>query len=164
MAVESQPRTDQPCGGRARRRRRRKWWSPFWLWRHRSGRRRRRRFDVRLRRRRRAQRRLAWGLGAVALVVAGLGALAMRDAVQVRGQLVAAQTALQRTVDNPGALRTPQGRAAALAEIDSALVSIDDARSDAQGSAVLSFLGAIPVAGSQRSGLLDLIDDSAAAA
>lgn len=97
-------------------------------------------------------------------MVAGLGALAMRDAVQVRGQLVAAQTALQRTVDDPAVLRTPEGRAAALAEIDSALVSIDDARSDAQGSAVLSFLGAIPVVGSQRSGLLDLIDDSAAAA
>ncbi len=164
MAVESQPRTDPPGAARPRRRRRRKWWNPFWLYRHRSGRRRRRRFDVKLRRRRRTQRRLAWGIGGAAFVLALLGALAMRDAVRVRGQLVAAQTSLQRTVDNPAALRTPEGRAAALVDIDSALVSIDDARREAQASTVMSVLGAFPVVGSQRTGLLQLIDDSATAA
>jgi hypothetical protein len=107
---------------------------------------------------------VALGVGGAAFVLALLGTLAMRDAMRIRGQLVAAQASLQRTVDNPAALRTPQGRAAALIDVDSALVSIDDARRDAQGSAVLSAFGAFPVVGSQRSGLLRLIDDSATAA
>lgn len=92
------------------------------------------------------------------------GAWGMRDAVRIRGHLVAAQATLQRTIDNPAILRTPEGRAAALSDVDIALVSVDDARRDAQGSAVLKVLGAFPIVGSQRSGLLDLIDDSSVAA
>jgi hypothetical protein len=164
LAVESQQRADGKGVVRTRRSRHRKWWSPFWLWRHRSGRRRRRRFDVSLRRRRRKQRRIAWGVGAAALALAMLGAWAMRDALRIRGHLVAAQATLQRNIDNPAVLRTPEGRAAALIDVDVALVSIDDARRDARASTVLRLLGFVPVLGDQRSGLLDLIDDSAAAA
>jgi hypothetical protein len=88
----------------------------------------------------------------------------MRDVVKVRGELTAAQSALQRAVDDPGALRTPEGRTAAVAGVDAALVSIDDARRDAKGSSVLSLLGAFPLVGSQREGLIALIDDSSTAA
>lgn len=163
MAVESQPRADDRRGA-SRRPRRRKWWNPFWLWRHRSGRRRRRRFDVQLRRRRRTQRRVAWSVGGVAFVLAFLGAWAMRDAVRIRGHLVAAQATLRQTVDDPGALRTPAGREAALRDIDAALVSVGDARRDATQSKPLAVLGALPVVRGQRSGLVDLIDDSSVAA
>ena len=97
-------------------------------------------------------------------MLAVIGAWAMRDAMRVRGQLLAAQASLQRTVDNPAVLRTAEGRAGALTNVDLALVSIDDARRDARGSTVLRLLGFVPVAGGQRSALLDLIDDSATAA
>ncbi len=97
-------------------------------------------------------------------MLALLGAWGMRDVARVRGQLLAAQATLQRTVDNPAALATAEGRSASLADLDSALVFIDDARRDVRGSAVLSAFGALPLAGVQRSGLVALIDRSSKAA
>ncbi len=88
----------------------------------------------------------------------------MRDVVRIRGHLVAAQAVLQRNIDNPAVLRTPEGRTGALTDVDVALVSIDDARRDARSSPVLRMFRFLPLLGSQRSGLLNLIDDSATAA
>jgi len=119
---------------------------------------------VHTRRRRRAQRRAAWAVGGLAFVLVLIGTWAVVDATRVRGRLVTVQGTLQRTVEDPSALRTPEGRAAALAEVDGALVTIDDARHEARDSPVLSLLGLLPGGRTQRSGLLDLIDDASAAA
>lgn len=97
-------------------------------------------------------------------MVALFGAWALRDAIRVRGQLVSAQAILQRVVNTPAALRTPEGRVASVAAVDGALVSIDDARREVRGSRVLSLLGALPLLGHQRAALVKLTDDSAAAA
>jgi len=107
---------------------------------------------------------VVWVVGGLSTVLALLGAWTLRDALGVRGQLVTAQAALQRTIDNPAALRTPEGRKAALADIDTALSSIDDARRAVQGSTALSLVAALPVVGGQRSGIVHLIDDSSSAA
>jgi hypothetical protein len=134
------------------------------MWRHRSGRRRRRRFDVAGRRRR--SRLLRGGViaGGVLLVAAVLGGLGLSDALRARTRLVGARAALQGAVDDPGALGTPEGRAAALAQVDGALGSIAEARSRVADSPALSLAGLLPGLRGQRAGLIDLIDDSAAAA
>lgn len=134
------------------------------MWRHRSGRRRRRRFDVAGRRRR--SRLLRGGLvaGGLVLVAAVLAALGLSDALGARTQLAGARAALQAAVDDPAALGTPEGRAAALAQVDGALDSIAQARGRVAGSPVLSAAGVVPGLRGQRSGLLDLIDDASAAA
>ena len=132
--------------------------------RHRSGRRRRQRFDVAGRRRRSRLVRLGLVAGMLVLAAAVLAAVGLHDALEARTQLLGARAALQGAVDDPAALGTPEGRAAALAQVDGALASIAGARTRVAGSRVLSAAGAVPLLGGQRSGLLDLIDDAAAAA
>jgi hypothetical protein len=161
LVVESQPRSSAPST--SRRRRRRRWWSPAWLWRHRSGRRRRRRFDVQGRRRRQRLLRRGGILAGFLLVAGVVGAVALAEVLRARTQLLGAKTTLQRAVDDPATLATAPGRAAAIAEVTGALLAIDDARRRVAGSPVLSAIGVLPGIGGQRDGLLQLIDDSAAA-
>ena len=134
------------------------------MWRHRSGRRRRRRFDVHGRRRRKRLLRRGFIAGGVALVAAVLGAVALSDALRARTQLIGARSALQAAVDDPAALATPAGRAAALVQVDGALASIASARQRVAGSPVLSIAGVVPGLRGQRAGFIGLIDDSGEAA
>ena len=134
------------------------------MWRHRSGRRRRRRFDVAGRRRRSRLLRRGLTAGGLFLLAAVVAAAGLSDALRARTQLTAARAALQAAVDDPGSLGTPQGRAAALAQVDGALVLIAEARTRVAGSPVLSAAGLVPGLRGQRAGLLDLIDDAGAAA
>jgi len=134
------------------------------MWRHRSGRRRRRRFDVHGRRRRKRFLRGGMVAGGVALVVAVLGAIGLSEVLRARTQLIGARSALQAAVDDPGALATPSGRAAALAQVDGALVSVAAARARVTGSPVVSLAGVVPGVRAQRAGMIRLIDDSAEAA
>lgn len=134
------------------------------MWRHRSGRRRRRRFDVTGRRRRARLLRRGLALGALAVAAVVVAALGLADALRARTQLSGARSALQAAVDDPASLGTPEGRAAALSQVDGALASIAQARSRVAGSPALTVAGLVPGLRGQRAGLLDLIDDSAAAA
>ena len=93
-----------------------------------------------------------------------LGALALADTLRARTQLVTAKAVLQAAVDDPVALTTAPGRAAAITRVDGALAAIEDARRRVVGSPALSVLGVVPGLHGQRAGLIDLIDDSAAAA
>jgi hypothetical protein len=98
-------------------------------------------------------------------VLAGiLGAIAVNDAVRARAQLVAARATLQAAINDPAVLRTPAGRAATMAQVDAALVSIEAARARITGSPVLSMTAGVPVLRAQRNGLVDLIADSNTAA
>lgn len=98
------------------------------------------------------------------LVAVVLGALGLADALRARTQLAGARSALQAAVDDPSSLGTPEGRAAAVAQVDGAQASIAEARDDVAGSPVLSLAGLVPGLRSQRSGLLRLIDDAGTAA
>jgi hypothetical protein len=144
--------------------RRRRWWSPAWLWRHRSGRRRRRQFDVRGRRRRQRLARRAWTAAGVLGLLAVLGVVALSQVMRARTQLVAAKATLQGAVDDPAALGTPEGRAAAMTQVDGALAAIAGARGKVAGSPFVSLASVVPGLRGQRSGLIELIDDSAASA
>ncbi|MGI8809033.1 MAG: DUF4012 domain-containing protein, partial [Acidimicrobiales bacterium] len=115
------------------------------------------------RRRKRLLRR-AWVAAGFALVAAVLGAIGLSQALGARTQLLAARAALQSAVDDPAALGTPQGRAAAVAQVDGALASITGARSRVAGSPVLALAAGVPGLRGQRAGFIQLIDDSAGAA
>ena len=81
-----------------------------------------------------------------------------------RTQLIGARALLQAAADDPAALGTPQGRTAALSQVDGALASIGAARSRVAGSPVLALAAAVPGLRGQRSGFIELIDDSSTAA
>ena len=98
------------------------------------------------------------------LVAAMLGALGLHQGVRARTQLLGARATLQRAVDDPAALGTPGGRAAAVAQVDGALGAIRSARRGVVGSPVLSLAAVVPGLRGQRAGFLALVDDSAAAA
>ena len=91
------------------------------------------------------------------------GAATAREAVGIRGQLTSARDTLQQAIDNPAALATAPGRAATLSAVDAAVRSTADARRRAGGGAV-SLFGRIPGLRRQWRGLIDLVDDSSAAA
>ena len=103
-------------------------------------------------------------MAGLVLVAGTLGALGLSEALRARTQLVAARASLQSAIDNPAGLGTPEGRAAALAQVDGAVASIASARSRVAGSPVLALAGAVPGLQRQRAGFLELIDDSAVAA
>ncbi|MGI9034195.1 MAG: DUF4012 domain-containing protein [Acidimicrobiales bacterium] len=147
-----------------RRRRRRRWWSPAWLWKHRS-RRRRRKVWHQATAGRPSRRPLILGAGVVVFLALALAAaLGWHDLRGARSQLILSRDTLAGAIDNPATLRTPEGRAAARAQVDAAVGAVADARRRVTGSLVLSAAGVVPGFSHQRSGLLSLIDDSGAAA
>ena len=101
---------------------------------------------------------------AAALVAVLLGVLALAEAVRARTQLAGAKSALEGAVDDPAALATPAGRAAAMVDVEGALAAIRAARARAGRAPVLSLAAAVPGLRGQRAGFLQLIDDAAAAA
>lgn len=134
------------------------------MWRHRSGRRRRARFDVHGRRRRKRVLRLSAAGGGLLAVVVLLAVLGLTQALRARTQLIGARGSLQAAVDDPAALATAPGRAAALTQVDGAVAAIANARDTIAGSPVLALAAAVPGLRGQRAGFIGLIDDSAAAA
>ncbi len=100
----------------------------------------------------------------VVLAVALLGLFALSEALRARAQLMGGRATLQAAVDNPAPLATPEGRAAAMVEVDRAIASISDARRRVTRSVALSLAGAVPGLRGQRAGALQLVDDSIAAA
>ena len=103
-------------------------------------------------------------LAVLALSAAVVAALGLADVLRARSELNGARTALQTAVDDPAALGTPEGRTAALVQADGALASIANARSRLTGSPALTLAGVVPGLRGQRAGMVDLIDDAAAAA
>lgn len=106
----------------------------------------------------------------VLVAVAVLGALAtvgavllFRDLSAVRAELTAARDTLRSAADDPNFLRTDEGRAATQQRIDEAVVSVDAARNRALDSVALSIAANFPGVRTQRTGVLELIDDTAAA-
>jgi len=94
-----------------------------------------------------------------------IGAAALyQDLRKVRTELTTARTRLQAAVDDPGTLRTAEGRAVTRAGIDGAVQSVATARRRTSGSPVISATRIVPGLSTQRSALLRLIDDSAVAA
>ncbi|MDQ2826589.1 MAG: DUF4012 domain-containing protein, partial [Actinomycetota bacterium] len=100
-------------------------------------------------------------LGAFALIVAVLG---FNDLRRIRSELTTAQATLQQSVNDPGALRTPEGRAATIAAVAAAQSSIQIAAGRATGSLALRGAGLLPGLRAQRNGLLQLIADAGSAA
>ena len=119
------------------------------MWRHRSG--------------RRLLRVGAVGGGLLG-VLALLGLIGLTQALRARTKLIGARASLQAAVDDPAALGTPQGRAAAIARVDGAVAVIAEARAQVAGSPALAIAAAVPGLRGQRAGFIQLIDDSAAAA
>ena len=82
---------------------------------------------------------------------------------RVRSDLVSARQVLARAIDSPAALRTEQGRAATLAEVNGAVGSVASARRRADRSPLLKPLRFVPVVRGQWNGMRAVIDDSATA-
>ncbi|MDQ6946155.1 MAG: hypothetical protein M3256_07740, partial [Actinomycetota bacterium] len=80
-------------------------------------------------------------LGAVALIGAVLG---FNDLRRIRSELTKAQATLQQSINDPGALQTPQGRAATIAAVTAAQSSIQVAADRATGSLALRAAGLLP--------------------
>src|SRR5438876_11512663 len=99
-------------------------------------------------------------LGGLALGLVLLAAAAWHDLSMARGQLIEARSVLSRTVNDPGSLRTPDGRRAARVQIDEALGHIESAGKKIKGSMFISPLRVVPGLRTQRAGLLALVDDS----
>jgi hypothetical protein len=103
-------------------------------------------------------------LGGVAFVLGVLAAVGLHQGLRARTELVGARAQLQQAVDDPAALGTPDGRAAARVKVNGALDAITQARHDVTGSPILSLAAIVPGLHGQRAGVLQLIDDSAASA
>ena len=100
----------------------------------------------------------------LAFVLLVAGAVVFRELNVVRSRLVAARETLNRAISNPAALRTEAGRAATLAEVDTAVAMVAGARSRLTRSPALAPLRSVPGLRGQWSGLRTMIDDSSAAA
>jgi len=98
------------------------------------------------------------------LLVAMAAALGINDLRGIRSDLTTARNTLQQAVNDPGALRTPEGRAATIAGVEVAQVSIRRASQRAVGSLPLRGAGLVPGLRAQRNGIVRLIADSDTAA
>src|SRR5438270_11813955 len=103
-------------------------------------------------------------LGGAAVGLLLVAAAAWHDLSEARAQLIEARTALSRTVNDPGSMRTADGRRAARFQIQGAIRHVDAARRKVKGSMFLSGARVVPGLRTQRAGLLALIDDSGAGA
>ena len=89
---------------------------------------------------------------------------ALVDLRRARAELIAARAALQQAVDDPSALGSPEGRAAARDRIDAGVGLAEAARQRVVDSTGLSAVGLVPGLRGQRAGVLRLIEDSGLAA
>jgi hypothetical protein len=154
-----------PPEGRRHRRR----WSLARLWRRWKRKRRKGRSGgAWTRRERRATRRLrlaALGAGAgVGLLVVLAAVLGFNDVRRIRADLNGARATLQSTIDDPSALRTPEGRTAAVAQVEVAQASIANAARRAHRSLPLRGAAYVPGLRAQSDGLVELVADAGAAA
>jgi hypothetical protein len=97
------------------------------------------------------------------LIVLG-AVVGLNDLRRIRSGLNGARGTLQAAIADPGALRTPEGRAATLARIEAAQATIDGARLRAEDSLPLRAVSLLPGFGTQRDGLLELVADAGSAA
>ena len=107
---------------------------------------------------------IAGAAGVVALLGAAMALAAFMDLRRAGTELASARGLLQRAVNDPVALATPEGRANTKGAIDSGVRLAESARRRVARSAALSVAGVVPGLRGQRSGLLELIEDSTAAA
>lgn len=150
-----------PLSSRSVFKRIRRRWNPAWRRRHRSRLRRERVWAFAAHRRRRKRLRLALtitGVAGLALVV--VAALGYRDLRGVRAELAAARQTLQIAVNDPRSLQTADGRLQVRAQVDAAITSVGSARLRLRRSVPLSLTSVVPGLGTQRSGLLRLVDDA----
>lgn len=101
-----------------------------------------------------------WIGGIAAAAIAVLGAWTWYDLTAVRADLSSARAQLLHTFSDPGAVATTEGRQTSIAAVDRAIATLGQARQRATGSKALSLLRIVPGAGTQRAGLLELIDDA----
>lgn len=154
-----------PPEGRRRRRR----WSLARLWRRWKRKRRKGRSGGAWTRRERAANRrtrlvVAGGAAGLGLLVVVGALLGLNDIRRIKSDLTAARVTLQRTVDDPSALRTPEGRSTALGQVEAAQASIGRASSRASGSLPLRVAGYVPGLRAQSNGLVRLVADAGTAA
>lgn len=109
---------------------------------------------------RRRRWRLPLVIAGVTLVV--LAAAGWHDLRTARAQLLGARSALQLLVDDPGALRTPAGRAEARTATADARRSVVAAGRRLERSVPLRIAGALPGLSRQRTGALDVVVDARA--
>lgn len=127
--------------------------------------RRKTRLQARRRLRHQARRRLVRGLLVLgALAVVAIAALTVIELMAARNHLSAARSLMQGVARDPGALTTPEGRAAAIAATEGAIDATARAERRLSGSPVLSLLRPVPRVSAQRTGLLDLTADARTAA
>ncbi len=107
--------------------------------------------------------RLPAVLAAVGMALVVAAALGYRDLQAVRSDLGTARQTLQGAINDPGVLRTPEGRARVRAQVDAAVASLATARRRARGSVPLTVAQVVPGLRAQRAGLLTLVDDAGAA-
>ncbi len=98
------------------------------------------------------------------LLVVAAAIIGFNDIRRIRSDLAAAQNTLQGAINDPGALRTPEGRAATIAGVGGAQGSIALAATRANGSLPLRGAGYVPGLRAQRDGLLQVISDAGTAA
>ena len=91
-------------------------------------------------------------------------AVGLNDVRRIRSDLTTARNTLQGAINDPGALRTPEGRAATLASVATAQLSIQLAGQRAADSLPLRGAGFVPGLRAQRMGLLQVISDAGSAA
>ena len=105
------------------------------------------------------------GLAGVLAVVSVVAlAAALRDLAKVRADLITARATMERLVNDPLTLRTPEGRAAATTMITSTLASLAGTRGRLTDSVPISMAKAVPGLRAQRTGILTLVDDVTSAA
>ena len=97
-------------------------------------------------------------------MVLAAAVVGFNDVRRIRSDLTAARNTLQGAITDPGALRTPEGRAATTDGVEVAQASIALAADRATGSVPLRAAGLLPGLRAQRQGLLQVISDAGAAA
>jgi len=96
----------------------------------------------------------------VFVVLVIVGAAGWRDLMAARSQLVTAKATLEQIVSNPSVLNTESGRAASTRQLGYAIDDVTIARQTIVGSLPLKLARLIPIASTQRAGLLRLVGDS----
>ncbi|HEX8769480.1 MAG TPA: DUF4012 domain-containing protein, partial [Acidimicrobiales bacterium] len=93
------------------------------------------------------------------LVLAATGAI-YYELSRVRTDVTTARDTLVAAFADPAALRTPEGRAAVHGQVDGVLETLASARRRAAESKAIGLLRFAPTGGTQRRGLVQLIDDA----